>query len=147
MQTSRLPQRGLITTLRWRIANNRSALSDELKVGKDNSDPTKVPPELNCFPHCDRVFVAESFGKISVASTRMHLLFLVHMSPCHECKVTRWRLIQANIKNRIHSPYQQRGRSLDFSVPEIFSFSYIIPKRPLFGNLTSVSVPHKKGDY
>ena len=28
--------------------NDRSALTDELKSGEDNSDPIKVHPELNC---------------------------------------------------------------------------------------------------
>ena len=42
---SRLPQRGLITTLRQQIVNNRSALSDELKLAEENSDLIKVHPE------------------------------------------------------------------------------------------------------
>ena len=44
---SKLPQRGLITTLREWIANDRSALNNELKLGEDNSDPIKVHPELS----------------------------------------------------------------------------------------------------
>ena len=33
--------------LRSRMANDHSALTDELKLGEDNSDPIKVHPELN----------------------------------------------------------------------------------------------------
>ena len=36
----------LITMLKERIANDRSALTDELKLGEGNSDPIKVQPEL-----------------------------------------------------------------------------------------------------
>jgi len=33
--------------LRWQIANNRSALTNEFKLGEGNSDPIKVHRELN----------------------------------------------------------------------------------------------------
>jgi len=36
----------LIITLRERIANNRSALTEELQLVEDNSDPIRVHPEL-----------------------------------------------------------------------------------------------------
>jgi len=46
----RSPQRGLITTLKERIVNDRSALTDEVKLGEDNSDLIKVYLELNSAP-------------------------------------------------------------------------------------------------
>ena len=58
--------------------NDLSALTDELKLGGDNSDSIKVHPELNCVfspQPCVRVLAIKIFRKISVASTRRHLLF------------------------------------------------------------------------
>jgi len=43
-----LMQRDLITKLGKQIANNCSALTDELKAREDNCDPTEIHPELNC---------------------------------------------------------------------------------------------------
>jgi len=57
--------------------NNRSALTKRLKLGEDNSDPIKVHPELNSVSSPGpsvRMLATAIFPKISVASTRMHLL-------------------------------------------------------------------------
>ena len=45
---SRLLQRDFITTLGQWIANDCSALNDELKLREDNSDPIKIHLEPNC---------------------------------------------------------------------------------------------------
>ena len=75
---SRSSQRGLITTL---IANDHSTLTDELKLGEDNSDPIKVHPEPNCISsprQSVRVLATETFPKVSMAITRIHLLSIGH---------------------------------------------------------------------
>jgi len=51
------------------MANDHSALTDELKLGKDNSDSFKVHPELNCVSSPQpnvRIPTTENFPKISV---------------------------------------------------------------------------------
>jgi len=56
---------------------DRSALTDELKLGEDNTDPVKVHPELNSVSSprpSVRVLMTKNFPKTSVASSRMHLL-------------------------------------------------------------------------
>ena len=48
--------------------DDRSALTDKLKLGEDNSDPIKVHPELKRVSPpqpCVRVLVTEIFPKIS----------------------------------------------------------------------------------
>jgi len=60
---SRIPQRGLITTLRWQIANDHSALTDELILGEDNSDPIKVHPELHCVSSLQPGIRGRNFSK------------------------------------------------------------------------------------
>ena len=50
--------------------NDRSALTDEFKLGKDNSGPIKIHPELN-YVSSLRPCVRDR--KILAASTRMHL--------------------------------------------------------------------------
>ena len=56
---------------------DHSALTDELKLGEDNSDPIKVHPELN-FVSSQQPYVCvlatNSFSTILVASLRMHFL-------------------------------------------------------------------------
>ena len=57
--------------------NDCSALTDELKLEEDNSDPIKIHPELDCISSSRpfvRMLATEFFSKILVASTRMHLL-------------------------------------------------------------------------
>jgi len=77
---SRLPQEAWL--LRWN--NNRSALTDEFKLREGNSDPIKVHPELNCIfslRPCVCVLATEVLSKISVATTRMHLILLLLAKP------------------------------------------------------------------
>ena len=45
---SRLAQQSLVTTLGYRITNDRSALTNKPQLRKDNSDPIKVYPEVSC---------------------------------------------------------------------------------------------------
>jgi len=67
------------------------ALTDELKLGEDNSDPIKVYPELNSvilpLPSV-RVLATIIFPKISVASTRMRLLNLPYNIKVKEKRLT-----------------------------------------------------------
>ena len=58
---------------------NRSALTDELKLREDNSDPIKVHLELHLVSHRDRVFATEIFPKISSASTSYKWLIRLHL--------------------------------------------------------------------
>ena len=80
---SRLPQRGLITTLGKRIAHDRLALTDELKLGEDNCYLTKVHPQLNCVTPlrpCVCVLAIETFSKILITSERMHLFPVIRLN-------------------------------------------------------------------
>ena len=55
-------------------------------MGEDNSDPIKVYPELNYVSSprsCVRVLATEFFSKISVVSTRMHLIYSCLRIPPH----------------------------------------------------------------
>jgi len=77
--------------LRERIANDRSALTDEFRLGEENSDPIKVHPDLNNISsprQCVCVFATSLFPKRLVASTRIHLLSHKRFTDCIKDKDT-----------------------------------------------------------
>ena len=80
---------------------DRSALTDELKLGEDNSDRIQVHPELNSVSSLRPsvcVLATEKFPQSSVASARVHLLLLslILTEPFNadECSVWHTKLVK-----------------------------------------------------
>jgi len=75
---SRLPQRGLITTLGERIMNDRLAPTDELQLREDNSDP-----------NAEKLFWSLKIGILTVMkNTVFNLKFHCWLLNCY---ITHWQ--------------------------------------------------------
>jgi len=130
---SGLPQRDLITTTGQRIVKDCSALTDELKLREDDSDPIKSHPELNCASSrrpgvCDQnIFI--NFGHEHANAPRTCIQLWLHriwkrldqwlerfvsLSPSHD-KCPLWEWVSYIILSSYHS---QQASVLGKSIKE-----------------------------